>query len=76
VSSLSVTGWCLRGMVSSLSATGWFLTGLVSSLSAIGGYLSSSKFINCKLVLAKEHKVICYVVFSNIGFPHKHSGVL
>jgi hypothetical protein len=66
VSSLSVTGWCLRGLVSSLSR------GLVS----IGGFLSSKKIINCKLVLAEEHKEICSVVFSRIGFPHKNNGVL
>jgi hypothetical protein len=48
----------------------------VSSLSAMGGFLSSRKIINCKLVLAEEHKEICFVVFSHIGFPHKNPGVL
>jgi hypothetical protein len=34
------------------------------------------KIINCKLVLAEEHKERCFVVFSRIGFPRKNPGVL
>jgi hypothetical protein len=32
--------------------------------------------LNCKLVIAEEIKIICSMVFSCIGFPHKNIYVL
>jgi len=76
VSSSFVTSWCMRGLFSSSFVIGWCLRGLVSSLFATCGCMLNWNIINCKSVLAEEHKERCSVVFCHIEFPCTNFGVM